>query len=68
MALRDCRITVSIAYGGESKFRELTLTRVMKDAHGHEWMLDPGEIDRWFAYRLISRREASKLRRPGKLK
>ena len=68
VALSDCRITVSIAYGGSSKFRELTLTRVAKDAHGREWMLDPGKVDKWFAYRLISRREASKLRRPGKLK
>jgi hypothetical protein len=68
VALSDCRITVSIAYGGSSKFRELTLTRVAKDAHGREWMLDPGEVDKWFAYRLISRREASKLRHPGKLK
>ena len=67
VALADCRITVSIAYGGESKFRELTLTRVIKDAHGREWMLDPGEIDKWFAYRLISRKLASELRKPNKL-
>ena len=68
VALSDCRITVSIAYGGSSKFRELTLTRVAKDAHGREWMLDPGEVDKWFAYRLISRREAANLRNPGRLK
>ena len=68
VALADCRITVSIAHGGSAKFRELTPTRVPKDKHGREWMLDPDEINKWFAYRMISRREASKLRRPGKLK
>ena len=68
VALSDCRITVSIAYGGSSRFRELTLTRVAKDAQRREWRLDSDEVDKWFAYRLISRREAANLRNPRKLK
>ena len=66
--LSDSKITVAIAYGGESKFRDLTITRVAKGSHGREWMLNPGEVDKWFAYRLISRREAANLRDPAKLK
>jgi hypothetical protein len=68
VALSDSKITVSIVAGGESKFRQLTLTRLAKDKQGREWMLSPEEVDVWFAYRLIGRREAAQLRDPKKLK
>jgi hypothetical protein len=68
VALSDSKITISIAYGGESKCRQVTLTRVVKDANGREWVLDSGEMDGLFADRMISRREASELHKPGKLK
>lgn len=66
--LSDSKVTVSIEYGGKSKFRKLTLIRVAKDAQGREWTLDPPELDAMFGYRLISRREASKLGAPGKVR
>ena len=68
VALSRTKLKVDIAYGGASNFRKLTLTRVPKDRWGSEWKLNPKEIDGMFAYRLISRREASKLRTPSKLK
>ena len=68
VALADSKITVSIAFGGSAKFRELTLVRVPKDSQGREWMLDPAQVDDRFASRLISRRDAARLRRPGKEK
>ena len=66
VALADSKITVSIAFGGSAKFRELTLIRVPKDSQGKEWRLDPVQVDDRFASRLISRREAARLRNPGK--
>jgi len=68
VAMRDTKLNVQIAYGGEANFRKLTLTRVPKDRWGGEWKLDQKEVDSIFGYRLISRREAAQLRKPKKLK
>jgi len=68
VALEDSKVSVSIRYGGESTFRELTLTRVPKDKRGGEWTLDAAEIDRQFGTRSITRRDAARLKRPKTLK
>ena len=67
-SLADSKITVFISYGGKSKFRELSLVRIPKDEQDREWILDPKEVEDMFAYRLIGRRDAARLRYPEKLK
>lgn len=55
---------LEIAYGGQCELRELSLIRVRTDDDTEAWKVDPETVDRWFAHRRITRREASLLEDP----
>jgi len=54
-------ITVHIRYGGKALARRIELLPVAGAADGSAWQLLPAEVDRLFAGRFITRREAAGL-------
>lgn len=57
-------IVLDLAYGGEVRTWRLMLERSQSEQGELRWKLAPGEIERLFSYRLISRSEAARLRDP----
>ncbi|GIX01042.1 MAG: hypothetical protein KatS3mg111_4374 [Pirellulaceae bacterium] len=81
--LGDRQITLSVAFGGKAYVSDLILYRVATEHQDHarkptfgrtsrdkppkKWMLDAQQIGDLFSRRLISRREAARLKNPKQL-
>lgn len=56
---------LSLDYGGQCDLRELRLVRVDPKDGSAAWKVDPSVVERWFAMRRITRREAALLEDPA---
>lgn len=65
---RPAQVRVEVRYGGGVTTHELALVRVPRTPNGGEWRVQARDVERLFAGRSITRREAANLTTPARTK